>query len=241
MKQLMDTDESHCHTGHRKRLRQLIDRVGLKNLTDIQIIEQLLTVTNARKDTNVTAHKLLKKFGSISRILDATYSELIEIDGIGEITAKLITYIPQLFEIYNQEKLSNANKIGNYGDIHRIIYPYFKKETKECIYLAYIDKNDKMTCCEKISEGDFSTVKIDISNLICKLIKRTERKFIFAHNHPHGSLFPSKQDYDTFCLLNNTLGQLKFEVVDCIIIDSEKYYSMKNSMIIETKKNKIKI
>ena len=93
------TDSSNYHTGHRKRLRQLIDRVGLKNLSDVQIMEQLLTVTNARKDTNEIAHRLLEKFGSIARILNASYDELIEIPGVGDITAKLITYIPQLFEI----------------------------------------------------------------------------------------------------------------------------------------------
>ena len=231
----METDTSNCHKGHRKRLRQLIDRVGLKNLTDVQIVEQLLTVTNARKDTNEIAHRLLNKFGSISRILNASYEELIEVDGVGDITARLITYIPQLFEIYTNEINSNKNYINNYSDLHKLIYPYFKNEKNECVYVAYMDKNDKFSFCEKIAEGDFKEVQIDIPKLLCRLIKRSEKKLVFTHNHPYGSVEPSKSDYDTHYLLISTLAPLGFEVYDSIIIDKDSLYSMKSVMKIYLK------
>lgn len=231
------TDSSNCHTGHRKRLRQLIDRVGLKNLSDVQIIEQLLTVTNARKDTNEIAHRLLEKFGSIARILNASYDELIEIPGVGDITAKLITYIPQLFEIYMEEQNSTKNYIKNYNDLYNLVYPYFKNEKNECVYVAYMDKNDKLSFCEKIAEGDFKEVQIDIPKLLCKLIKRSEKKLVFAHNHPYGSVSPSKQDYDTHCLLSTTLNPLGFEIYDSIIINKDCLYSIKNTMKVECNPN----
>ncbi len=228
----MEAQKKNCHTGHRKRLRDLTSRVGLKNLTDVQIVEQLLFYTNARKDTNEIAHNLLNKYGPISRILDATESELINVTGVGEITAKFIRYLSELFEIYHEQKNSSKKVIRNLGDVHRLIYPYFAHEKDECLYIAYIDKTDRLTTCEKLSEGNKKEVSIGTSIVLDKLLKRSERKCIVAHNHPHGSVNPSSQDYETYCELTSILTQLGFTLTDCIIINEDKYYSMKNSMVI---------
>ncbi len=228
----MKSQKKNCHTGHRKRLRDLTSRVGLKNLTDVQIVEQLLFYTNARKDTNEIAHNLLNQFGSISRILDATESELTHVAGVGEITAKFINYVAELFEIYHEQKNSSERVIRNLGDVHRLIYPYFAGEKDECIYIAYIDKTDRLTTCEKLSEGNKREVSVSPSTILDKLLKRSERKCIVAHNHPHGSVNPSAQDYETYCELTSTLTQLGFTLADCIIVGEDKYYSMKNSMVV---------
>ena len=97
---MMKIENNHPHSGHRKRLRNLIDNVGLKSLNDIQIVELILTLTHARCDTNVIAHRLIDKFGSISNILDADISSLTQVDGVGLVTAQTLTYLPQIFNIY---------------------------------------------------------------------------------------------------------------------------------------------
>ena len=101
---MMKNTEKHPHSGHRKRLRNLIDNVGLKSLNDIQIVELILTLTHARCDTNVIAHRLVDKFGSVSKILDADIQSLMEVEGIGLVTAQTLTYLPQIFDIYNEDK-----------------------------------------------------------------------------------------------------------------------------------------
>ena len=234
----MEKQKTNYHAGHRQRLRELSLRVGLKNLTDVQIIEQMLFYTNKRCDTNGIAHNLLASFGSISRILDATEEELLQVEGVGKITAHLFITFKQLMDIYYTEKASDARVIKNLSDIHTLIYPYFKYERKECIYLAYIDKMNKITICEKLAEGDITSVNIKTSALIQKLVRRSEKRFIFAHNHPHGSVMPSSTDCDTFFKLCATLNSIGLEVYDCIVIDEEKYFSMKNATVIYGNSNK---
>ena len=228
----MESQKKNIHAGHRQRLRDLSSRVGLKNLTDVQIVEQLLFYTHKRCDTNEIAHNLLTHFGSISRIMDATESELLQVKGVGKVTAQFFATILQLFNIYTEEKLSEDREINTLADIHTLIYPYFKFEKQECIYLAYIDKTNKLTICEKLAEGDIANVSVSISEIVQKLVKRSEKKYIFAHNHPHGTVYPSSTDCDTYYELCSIFGQLGLELVDCIIIDKEKYYSIKNATII---------
>ena len=63
--------ENNLHQGHRERMRERIAQQGFESLADHEALEVLLYLTNPRKNTNVMAHALLKRFGSFSRVLDA--------------------------------------------------------------------------------------------------------------------------------------------------------------------------
>ena len=56
--------ENNLHQGHRERMRERIAQQGFESLADHEALEVLLYLTNPRKNTNVMAHALLKRFGS---------------------------------------------------------------------------------------------------------------------------------------------------------------------------------
>ena len=61
--------------GHRERLRQKLTEHGLDAFLPHEILELLLTYVIPRKDTKPIAWALLKKFGSLSGVLDARSEE----------------------------------------------------------------------------------------------------------------------------------------------------------------------
>jgi DNA repair protein RadC len=61
----------NLHTGHRERLRKHFQEEGLDTFEDHQILELLLFHVIPRGDTNPIAHRLIKKFGSFSAVLEA--------------------------------------------------------------------------------------------------------------------------------------------------------------------------
>lgn len=75
--------ENNLHQGHRERMRERIAQQGFESLADHEALEVLLYLTNPRKNTNVMAHALLKRFGSFSRVLDAEEEELCKVEGVG--------------------------------------------------------------------------------------------------------------------------------------------------------------
>ena len=82
------------HSGHRQRLRQRYINDGLDSFEDHQILELILFYSVARKDTNELAHRLLDKFGSLARVLDAKPEELEQVEGIGSNSAVLLSMMP---------------------------------------------------------------------------------------------------------------------------------------------------
>lgn len=60
---------STCHAGHRQRMRERCQQVGLDGLAIHEILEMLLFVPLRRLNTNPLAHKLLDTYGSIENLL----------------------------------------------------------------------------------------------------------------------------------------------------------------------------
>ena len=67
------------HDGHRERVKQRFLKEGLDHFEPHQIMEMLLFYGIPRRDTNELAHQLISTFGSLARVLDAPYEELIKL------------------------------------------------------------------------------------------------------------------------------------------------------------------
>ena len=223
---------SHCHYGHRKRLRQLIDKAGLSALSDVQIVEQILTMTHARCDTNEIAHRLLSKFGSISKILDASTKSLQQVEGVGEVTAKMITYLPQIFEIYNKDKNKKKYKCKTNGDIYNFYKQQFANCNEEIFVITYLNNNFYVQETETLSVGDFASVKVKRLDLTKSLANHDSNMIIVGHNHPYGSATPSMADYDAFNQLCELFTVLGIKIVDIVIIGEDGMYSNNNKCVL---------
>lgn len=94
------------HAGHRARMRKRFESGGFDGYSDHEMLEQLLFDAIPRENTNVTAHLLLERFGSVEGVLTAPAAERMTVRGVGEKSAKLIAGVyPSVLErIFNQYK-----------------------------------------------------------------------------------------------------------------------------------------
>ena len=216
--------ELNRHSGHRKRLRGTIDKYGIKALSEVQIVEHILTMTHARRDTNELAHILLKRFGSISGILDADSKDLLMVDGIGEVTAKMLVCLPQIFEVYAQDKYSKMHPCKNIKDIRDYFEDIFKKFDREYVIVGYVSNNSFIDY-QIIADGDISNVKFAPLEISKKLLKNGAKTIVIAHNHPYGNVKPSVEDIDAFLKINITMESIGIEIMDNVIIANNEFYS----------------
>jgi hypothetical protein len=83
--------------GHRARLRQRF-LAKPTALSDVQLLELLLTYAILRADVAPLAQMLIDRFGNINGVLTASYDELLAIEGVGQQTAILLQVVAQLTE-----------------------------------------------------------------------------------------------------------------------------------------------
>lgn len=227
-------DKHPCiHNGHRKRLRSTIHKVGLENLSDVQILEFILTLCIPRGDTNEIAHKLLNKFGNISNVLDADIFELQKVSGVGENAANILTIIPQIAQFYFKDKNKTTLNFNSLKEVANYSKNLYIGTENESAYLILL-KKDKCTLIEtyKLCDGDYSKVEISLLEITKLLTSRNSENVIIIHNHPNHSATPSHSDYDAYNKLNVFLKQLGVFLVDSIIIGKNNYFSFKNNVLI---------
>ncbi|MCZ3100034.1 hypothetical protein NYZ00_19105, partial [Acinetobacter baumannii] len=76
-------EPTDIHQGHRERLRTRFLEDGLDGFEDHQVLELLLFYAIPRADTNPIAHKLMRRFGSLSAVLEADPKDIASVEGMG--------------------------------------------------------------------------------------------------------------------------------------------------------------
>ena len=108
---------------------------GLDSFEPHNILELLLFYSIPRKDTNETAHLLLKRFGSLSAVFDAPFSELIKVKGISESSATLIKLIPALSRAYLSDKAKHTKEIDSPEKAASVLIPdLWGKRARFCLF-----------------------------------------------------------------------------------------------------------
>lgn len=220
----------NLHSQHRQRVRkEFLDRGIDENTPAHKIFELLLFYSVPRCDTNVIAHRLLDKFGSISAVLDAPIDQLTEVEGIGESSALLIKTILPLARIYKNEKAETPvcfRSIDEIGDM--LINKYFGL-TEEVLSIVCLDGNARFLSYNVIQKGDVDTVGVPIRTVV-KIVSSTNAQcVVLAHNHPSGVAIPSRSDIKVTEMVAEALSHIGIKLIDHIIIADDDYISLSQS------------
>ena len=91
------------HAGHRDRMYDKLLN-SPDSLSEHEYLEVLLFSFIPRKNTNPIAHKLLRTFGSLSGVFNASAKELMTVDGIGKSVATKIVAVGKIFQRVKDKK-----------------------------------------------------------------------------------------------------------------------------------------
>jgi len=228
MEKLLQKNKENVHKNHRKRLRAEMRNIDYKSLDDYKVLELLLFNCHAQKDTNPLAHNLINTFGNFANVLEASYEQLINVNGVGEATATFLNSLLPILERYTTQKANSKQKLTTTLDYVKYYGEIIKYSTKE--YFAIIPLNNRYEASKfvKMEVGINDTVEVKFDR-VYDTIRNTEyKKVILMHNHPSGNPKPSPDDFYTTETIARKLNVLNIEVVDSIIVSTNGHYSFKD-------------
>ena len=215
----------HDHAGHRERRKERFRREGLDGFQPHEVLELLLYFGIPQGDTNPLAHQLIKRFGSFSQVLDASYEDLLTVPGIGKHTATLLTLIPPLCRYYLCDAQKPKAALLDSKAMAEYIRPYFVGATNECFYLISLNAQNQVLLVEKLAEGSWSEVIVYPALVVTAALKNRCRSVVLAHNHPGNSTKVTSSDIELTRTLIHALSGVGVTVIDHIIIAGEQYVS----------------
>ncbi len=217
------------HAGHREREKRQFLANGLNGLPDHKVMELVLFYAIPQGDVNPLAHRLVEQFGSLAGVLNATYDQLLQVDGVGPSTAALLHLIPAVSARYMAQSASFDGQIVNTWQYRELLQPLFFGQRDELAYLVCMDGKNKVLATRKLGEGIADAVRITSRKVLEAALACNATQVALAHNHVSGVALWSDADVDTTLRLKRLLREAGIELADHLIFAGDDMVSMAES------------
>ena len=210
---------------HRKRLRERFRKTSFSGFPEYEALELLLTYAIPRKDVKPLAKELTARFGGFQGVLDAPFSELVKVKGMGESSATFITLLKACTGLYLKRSLVKKKTISSTMALIDYCMAEMKGLKDEQFRAIFLNSRNEMLGDEVIQEGTVDQAVVYPRKVMERALHYNATAMIFVHNHPSGSFNPSKEDIMLTEALKMAAKSLQLKVHDHLIVSKKGYYS----------------
>jgi len=199
---------------------------GSENLSNSELLA-ILIHNGTNQKTAVDLGKEILKLGkdNLNELGKLSVKELMKIKGIGE--AKAITIAAALELGRRRQAASSLEKasIASSSDMAGFLRSALKDFRHEVFAVVFLNRANKVNHFEIISEGGITGTVADPRIILKRALEEDAVSIILSHNHPSGSLKPSRADEELTMKIREAAKYFDIRVIDHIIVSEDGYYS----------------
>ncbi len=224
----MNADKPH-YLGHRKRLRDRFLRVGFAGMAEHEVVELILTLAIPRKDVKEPAKELLKQFGSLKGIFEATPEALQTVREIGTVAPVALRIIREAANLYLQQKSESETVLASPENLNRFWRARLGGLRDEVFEVAYLDSGYKLLRdgIGRLEEGTVDRASVYPRKVMEAALNKGAAILVLAHNHPNENVTPSEQDKTLTRALVLSAATLQIKIHDHLIVSKDAVFSFR--------------
>ena len=215
------------------RPREKLLLKGAENLSNSELLA-ILIHNGTKEKTAVDLGKEILKLGkdNLNELGKLSVKELMKIKGIGE--AKAITIAAALELGRRRQATASLEKsvIGTSNDIAAYLRSALKDYRHEVFAVIFLNRANKINHFEIVSAGGITGTVADPRVILKKALEENAISIILCHNHPSGSLKPSRADEELTTKIKEAAKYFDIKVIDHIIVSEDGYYSFADEGIL---------
>lgn len=201
------------------RPREKLQEKGAEALSDLELLAILLGSGTKGHDVMTVAERILKVLDTHNEKLNI--DELKKIEGVGPAKATLIA---AALEFVRRRIRPEGLKISFPADVLPLIANYADRKQEHFICISINGANEVITS-RVVSVGLVNKTQVHPREVFADPITDRAAAIIVAHNHPSGSLLPSKEDIEVTKQLKTAGETLGIRLMDHVIFNHKEYYS----------------
>ena len=206
--------------------REKLLQHGKQTLSDAELIAILLGSGSKNESAVGLARKLLHYYqNSLHELAKLSASELQKFKGIGEAKALSIIAALELGRRRKDQELPEHILINCSKDAYVQLAPKLLDLPHEEFWMLLLNRRNKVVKTELISRGGISGTVADVRLILKSALENLATSIVLAHNHPSGSLLPSREDQHLTQKVKQAASLFDIQVVDHLIIGDKSYYS----------------
>ncbi len=215
------------NAGHRARLRDRFLNSGAAALADYELLELLLFGAMPRADTKPLAKRLLKEFGSLEGVLDASPEKLRAAFPKAPALIATLRLASTLAERVSRARVINRPVFTAWSNVLDYCQLTMARLPHEELRLLYLDGKNALKAEEVHQRGTVDQTPAYPREIVKRALEEGAASIILVHNHPTGDPMPSKQDLALTKAVQQAGATLGIAVHDHIIIGHGSHFSFK--------------
>jgi DNA repair protein RadC len=206
---------------------------GAENLSNSELLAILIHNGNREKTAVDLAKEVLRlgkdNLGELGRL---SVKDLMKIKGIGEAKAICIAAALELGRRRQSAMSLQKTAVSSSADIAQYLQTKFSDYRHEVFAVLFLNRANKINHFEIVSEGGITGTVADPRIILRKALEEDAVNIILCHNHPSGSLKPSRADEQLTIKIKEAARFFDITVIDHIIVSGDGYYSFADEGIL---------
>src|SRR5436190_1433262 len=207
---------------------------GLESLSNAELLAILINNGTKEKTAVDVAKELLTVIeNDLQQLGKLSVKEILKlkVKGIGEVKAISLAAALEL-GIRRDAAYKKKDVVLHSKDIADFLRAKLQYKKHEVFAVIFLTRSNKVTHFEIVSEGGITGTVADPRIIIKKALAHDAVSVILCHNHPSGSVKPSRQDEELTQKIKNAAMFFDIKVIDHIIVSEDGYYSFADEGII---------
>jgi DNA repair protein RadC len=215
------------------RPREKLLNQGPSHLSDSELVAILIN-HGTRDKTAIDLGREVLQLGknNLNEIGRLSVKDLMRIKGIGE--AKAITIAAALELGRRRQACSHLQKpiVSTSRDLANYLQSLFQDHNREIFAVAFLNQSNRINHIETVSEGGITGTIADPRIILKRALEENAVSLVLCHNHPSGSLKPSRQDEEITKKIKEAAKFFDIKVLDHIIVSDAGYFSFADEGIL---------
>lgn len=208
------------------RPREKLERLGAQALSDAELLAILVGSGSAKEDAVTLMKRILSDCNNnLNSLGKMTIHDLCEYNGVGPAKAITILAACELGKRRQQERPEERPDLGTATRLYNHMHPVLQDLDVEEFWLLLLNQNYRLIKKVRIAHGGISEVTVDIRILMREAVLANATQIAVCHNHPSGSLKPSRADDELTKSIQQACTVMRIRLMDHVIITDGAYYS----------------
>ena len=178
------------------------------------------------------ACKLLARFGSFDRILQASDSQLNDVCQQHPDVGAMIAVARNLVRASWSELITRSPVDANDPTLHRYLSDKFHGQQHEELQAIFVDAVGGFIAEEVLAKGREQSVQASIALIAKRTFELDAKGIILFHNHPACQPAPSAEDILSTRRLSGVLSAIGVRLIDHLIVAGRSVVSMKGQNLL---------
>ncbi len=168
------------------------------------------------------------RFPSASAFLEAS-PFMLRRSGIENMDSFFFTMLPAIARRTAREAMGQRPKLDTLSKMAEFLKVLFIGVHIECFYLVMLTASGLLIDARQVQHGTVDSTPFYLRETLAIAVNREAKAVVLCHNHPAGTLRPSREDL--ICTLNvlNSVTPLGVPMLDHVIIAQDRAVSIRDS------------